>query len=236
MIFRAAEKEGIWAWDCVENKPVLVLPIVLALLGDNPQSEFACHIGLWGKLFYQICKVIGKDMSDTPRGAALGNVDEGKEVEDDASINSNVSGASNVSANPEKKGKRKKFVESLEQMVRCVTAFIKVDSLFFMFMYSYLPLSISRAPHIYAKALWTLSRLSLPHSKQLRTRYGSRRCGLIRVLRIPSSYISRIYSPLRTRKSEAMKAVKRLWMQLLKHFLSMSPVLSGVSKVISHIL
>ncbi|KAF8907460.1 hypothetical protein CPB85DRAFT_1526400 [Mucidula mucida] len=114
----AAEKEGIWAWDCVENEPVLVLPVVLALLGDNPmQSEFACHIGLRGKLFCRICKVVGKDASDTPRGAAPGDVDEGEEVEDDASMNSNVSGASNVSANPKKKkGKRKKFVESLEQM------------------------------------------------------------------------------------------------------------------------
>ncbi|KAF8919278.1 hypothetical protein CPB85DRAFT_1529674 [Mucidula mucida] len=104
----AAEKEGIWAWDCVENEPVLVLPV----------SEFACHIGLRGKLFCWICKVVGKDASDTPWGAAPGDVDEGEEVEDDASMNSNVSGASN-------KGKRKKFVKSLEQMVRRVTAFIK---------------------------------------------------------------------------------------------------------------
>lgn len=42
----------------VLNEPVLLIPLVLALLGDNPdkmQSEFACHIGLRGRLFYHSC-------------------------------------------------------------------------------------------------------------------------------------------------------------------------------------
>lgn len=44
---RTAQDEGIWAWDCEMGEAVLVIPFVLALLGDNPmQSEFACHIGL----------------------------------------------------------------------------------------------------------------------------------------------------------------------------------------------
>jgi hypothetical protein len=41
---------------------VLVIPSVMALLGDNPmQSEFACHIGLRGKLFCRACWVKGFD-------------------------------------------------------------------------------------------------------------------------------------------------------------------------------
>ncbi|KAJ7707193.1 hypothetical protein B0H14DRAFT_2228663, partial [Mycena olivaceomarginata] len=51
---------GIWVWDIELNEPVLVIPEVLALLGDDPmQSEFACHIGLRGKLFCRACWVKG---------------------------------------------------------------------------------------------------------------------------------------------------------------------------------
>jgi hypothetical protein len=47
---RAAWDTGIWAWDCVHEDHVLVIPFVAALLGDNPmQSEFACHVGPGGK-------------------------------------------------------------------------------------------------------------------------------------------------------------------------------------------
>lgn len=62
---RTAQDEGIWAWDCETSEPVLVIPFVLAMLGDNPmQSEFACHIGLRGKFFCRACWVKGKDASD----------------------------------------------------------------------------------------------------------------------------------------------------------------------------
>ncbi|KAJ7110547.1 hypothetical protein C8R44DRAFT_633975 [Mycena epipterygia] len=60
-----AQDEGIWAWDMLEEEPVLVIPEVLALLGDNPmQSEFACHIGLRGKFFCRACWVKGTDAMD----------------------------------------------------------------------------------------------------------------------------------------------------------------------------
>ena len=37
---------------------VLVVPSVLAMLGDNPmQSEIACHVGLVGKFFCRVCQV-----------------------------------------------------------------------------------------------------------------------------------------------------------------------------------
>ncbi|KAJ7475261.1 hypothetical protein B0H11DRAFT_1728235, partial [Mycena galericulata] len=62
MFTRAAQKDGIWAWDCELNELVLMIPAVLALLGDNPmQSEFACHIGLRGKFFCRACWVKGSD-------------------------------------------------------------------------------------------------------------------------------------------------------------------------------
>ncbi|KAG2046570.1 hypothetical protein BDR06DRAFT_985533 [Suillus hirtellus] len=51
-------KQGIWAWDCVHEEYVLVIPSILALLRDNPmQSEMACHIGSMGKYFCRICKI-----------------------------------------------------------------------------------------------------------------------------------------------------------------------------------
>ncbi|KAI0311059.1 hypothetical protein OF83DRAFT_1177947 [Amylostereum chailletii] len=40
----SAQMTGIWAWDCVHQEMVLLIPVIMALLGDNPmQSEFACH-------------------------------------------------------------------------------------------------------------------------------------------------------------------------------------------------
>ncbi|KAG1806360.1 uncharacterized protein HD556DRAFT_1428515 [Suillus plorans] len=59
-------KQGIWAWDCVHEEYVLVIPSILALLVDNPmQSEMACHIGSMGKYFCRICKVKGHDATYT---------------------------------------------------------------------------------------------------------------------------------------------------------------------------
>ncbi|KAJ3008869.1 hypothetical protein NUW54_g2991 [Trametes sanguinea] len=53
---RQVQADGIWAWDAVLNEPILVLPFILALLGDNPmQSEFACHIGMQAKFFCHNC-------------------------------------------------------------------------------------------------------------------------------------------------------------------------------------
>ncbi|KIY53297.1 hypothetical protein FISHEDRAFT_33763, partial [Fistulina hepatica ATCC 64428] len=55
------QKDGVWAWDCVDNSPVLIFPVVMALLGDNPmQSEFSAHIGLRGRMFCRMCYVSGK--------------------------------------------------------------------------------------------------------------------------------------------------------------------------------
>ncbi|KAI6011162.1 hypothetical protein BKA83DRAFT_4067687 [Pisolithus microcarpus] len=58
-----AQMQGIWAWDVAAREMVLVVPAVLAMLGDNPmQSELACHIGLQGKFFCRNCWVKGVDL------------------------------------------------------------------------------------------------------------------------------------------------------------------------------
>lgn len=55
----------MWAWDCENKEPILVFPVVLVLLGDNPmQSKFACHIGMRGKFFCRACWVKGTDAAD----------------------------------------------------------------------------------------------------------------------------------------------------------------------------
>ncbi|KAI9067152.1 hypothetical protein FKP32DRAFT_1684097 [Trametes sanguinea] len=69
------QTEGFWAWDVVEQEMVLVIPVVLAVLGDNPmQSELACHVGLAGKLFCRNCMVQGKARADQD-GGGLGAQD-----------------------------------------------------------------------------------------------------------------------------------------------------------------
>ncbi|KAJ3966306.1 hypothetical protein EV361DRAFT_809262 [Lentinula raphanica] len=59
------QRDGIWAWDIEAQEMVLIIPAVLAMLGDNPmQSEFACHVGLAGKYFCRCCWVKGRDAED----------------------------------------------------------------------------------------------------------------------------------------------------------------------------
>lgn len=65
IISRKGQFSGISVFDAYYLEEVLVIPSVLALLGDNPmQSEFACHAGLRAKFFCRICMVKGKDKDD----------------------------------------------------------------------------------------------------------------------------------------------------------------------------
>lgn len=126
-----AQEHGIWAWDCVTKSKVLLIPCVLALLGDNPmQSEFACHIGLRGKFFCRICGVKGKDSkAEDSSGHPLNT----SIVPDDSDEDSDaVSVASADSTGKKKKGKtRQKFKEGLAAMTQRVKDFIKVITLLF---------------------------------------------------------------------------------------------------------
>ncbi|TFK70456.1 hypothetical protein BDN72DRAFT_838978 [Pluteus cervinus] len=68
---RKAQQSGIEAYDCQLKEFVLLLPWLLAMLGDNPmQSEFASHIGLSGKCFCRVCHVRGADVKNRPTGTA----------------------------------------------------------------------------------------------------------------------------------------------------------------------
>jgi hypothetical protein len=137
---RLAQEHGIWAWDQKYEEPVLVLPFVLAMLGDNPmQSEFACHIGMRGKFFCRVCKVKGSDALDepvataaplaTPASAPPSPVISERELPIHAMSDAESVPGSNASAESGqgklvKRGK--KAVESLANMVRRVGDFIKV--------------------------------------------------------------------------------------------------------------
>lgn len=96
---------------------VLVIPSVLALLGDNPmQSEFACHIGFRGRLFCHICRASGKVNGDSEE---ITNINSNNGSNSDASVNSCKSG---------KKSKEKKTLESMKDMIARVSNFMKVSS------------------------------------------------------------------------------------------------------------
>ncbi|KAJ7694731.1 hypothetical protein B0H14DRAFT_3659912 [Mycena olivaceomarginata] len=107
---------------------------VLALLGDNPmQSEFACHIGLRGKLFCRACWVKGTDALDLKRsnvpddGSVAGSDGGGAGSAGHGSDLSDVSDSSGTGSQKAKKGGKVK--ETLVQMVNRVKDFVKIGRL-----------------------------------------------------------------------------------------------------------
>ena len=64
-----ARRKGIVVWDVLTKEYVLVIPWILAFLGDNPMSsEFASHIGMQGRCFCRRCKVKGSDAKNRAEG------------------------------------------------------------------------------------------------------------------------------------------------------------------------
>ncbi|KAJ7270338.1 hypothetical protein C8J57DRAFT_1435474 [Mycena rebaudengoi] len=107
------QHRGIWAWDSCNNELVLVIPSVLAMLGDNPmQSEFACHIGFRGKYFCRVCWV---------KGVAEDEEEEGDDLSDASSVSETESTAPEHN---KKTGKKKNRDESIPDMISRVTQFM----------------------------------------------------------------------------------------------------------------
>jgi hypothetical protein len=132
---RAAWNTGVWAWDCVHEDHVVVIPFVAALLGDNPmQSEFACHVGPGGKLLCRICDVKGRDASmdgSQPSAATISNDSaNGGCTTPDLTGTSDSDGDGNSSAGDTSApaNGRKRKLETMQEIVERVTRFIQTGS------------------------------------------------------------------------------------------------------------
>ena len=132
---RAAWKTGVWAWDCVHEDHVLVIPFVAALLGDNPmQSEFACHVGPGGKFLCRICDVKGKDSLDGPQPssttpASRDGMSGGRSTPDlTGTSDSDGNGNSSAGDTSAPSSGRRKKLESMQEMVERVTRFVQIGS------------------------------------------------------------------------------------------------------------
>ncbi|KAJ6631547.1 hypothetical protein B0H10DRAFT_1772594, partial [Mycena sp. CBHHK59/15] len=122
---QACQERGIWAWDCEYRELVLVIPSVLAMLGDNPmQSEFACHIGFRGKFFCRVCWVKG----DPEKSDEEDNEDDGDDTSDASSGVSDSGGKKTGSSGKSKKKKTKKKDESISDMISRVGQFMSAST------------------------------------------------------------------------------------------------------------
>ncbi|KZS87843.1 hypothetical protein SISNIDRAFT_386046, partial [Sistotremastrum niveocremeum HHB9708] len=100
---------GIEAWDSELRETVMVFPVSIADLGDNPmQSEMCCHIGMKGKYYCRKCKVWGKESPEDIAGA---------EVEDADNDTEDSSDEEGPRANPRRRKRRKETAELMAARV-----------------------------------------------------------------------------------------------------------------------
>ncbi|THH18949.1 hypothetical protein EUX98_g8870 [Antrodiella citrinella] len=151
-----AWENGIWAWDEQHNERVLVIPFVVALLGDNPmQSELSCHIGLGGKFFCRVCKVSSESSHVTAVSAVMTSVaaaahlpshadtqrnpssDDGHHSEEDEehrrlenlSDNESIAGSAASAAGSATAATKKTKIETMAGMLDRVKRFVKIGPL-----------------------------------------------------------------------------------------------------------
>ncbi|KAJ7764528.1 hypothetical protein DFH07DRAFT_376904 [Mycena maculata] len=120
----ACQETGIWAWDAHYQELILVIPSVLAMLGDNPmQSEFACHIGFRGKLFCRTCWAKGDPESDDEDDDNT-DADGGKSDETGLSDTSTGPAGSGKETKKKRKKKKKKNLQTVPEMISRVRQFM----------------------------------------------------------------------------------------------------------------
>ncbi|CDO75864.1 hypothetical protein BN946_scf184833.g15 [Trametes cinnabarina] len=129
----ACQTSGVWAWDCELQEMVLLIPSVLAILGDNPmQSEIACHVGMNGKMFCRMCMVSkGQDDEDdeddetTAAGMYRGRRNRAGSVAGSDS-EASVSGVA-LSPRRHQQRKRPKESETMAEMIERIKRFMKIN-------------------------------------------------------------------------------------------------------------
>lgn len=127
VVDREGQSTGFWAWDVVDQQMVLIIPVILAILGDNPmQSELACHVGLAGKLFCRCCFVHGRDSSESklPVRSQTSSL-----LQQDHTSDSDSVASLHLSESQEhgRKGKTRKQ-ETMEQLLARTHRFLGVSS------------------------------------------------------------------------------------------------------------
>lgn len=107
---------------------VLIIPAVLAMLGDNPmQSELACHVGLQGKLFCRNCWVKGSDLGTGRASVANEATLSGPETRSNESrsqiLASDDGSVQEVMHQTKRKGRR---LETMQELVERARRFLGV--------------------------------------------------------------------------------------------------------------
>ncbi|KAI5990253.1 hypothetical protein EDD15DRAFT_2453804 [Pisolithus albus] len=128
-----AQTHGIWAWDVEAREMVLVIPAVLAMLGDNPmQSELACHVGLQGKFFCRNCWVQGAggesgQPPDLTGRAGPTNLDDDTRSNETRSVASDSDGSLHQDVTRQLKGKGRRS-ETMQDLVDRARRFLGANT------------------------------------------------------------------------------------------------------------